>query len=363
MRCIIFILLPLVLFSQNKIYPDTVVTIKGKTFSGLITAVNESVIELDYGWKSHSSMGLNGINKIIMETLGTIYDSEKGFTADMEKIQAMIQKRKSEKTIKHTLKAVSEIEKEMHEKVMHTVRQQNIAEAPVVDEKFFRFSFGAFWAPYSRTFVTTYYHENGYIRLYETSEYMSHMTGRFAYLFTKQWGLALDLGYDSRSSKNHIEEHYISDNDSTNSGDIATNGLKTFSVLLNIKYYFSSPERHKVSPYLLVGFGKQFSSYISNDEVLFEENPSDEVITENYEEYITKLNSPYIISAGFGAEYYFSESLSVFSIIRFSYRYARAEYQFKKVYNDPNNTYKTYYRKTELSKGVTKVGLGLNFYF
>ena len=209
MKFLLFLLIPLVLFSQNTVYPDTVVTIKGKKFPCLITSLNESGIKLEYGINSKSSLGVNGLKKIHFGSLGNIYEKETGFRVSIEEIEALIEKRnKIRLSEEHKLSSKQHHSPEFSE------------------DDFSHFSFGAYYVPYTRSYFTSYFEYDGSFRLYQVEYNLSKMEAQFTYLFTKQFGLSLDLGFNSTYSKNRYESHYTSNYDSSENGEIETDALK-----------------------------------------------------------------------------------------------------------------------------------------
>ncbi|GEM_PF-2734192 len=351
MRTLLFLLIPLILFAQNIEYPDTVITVKGKAYPCLITALNQSTVKLKYGKTFTSSLGLNGIDKIHFAALGIIYELKSGFKVDIEKVQKIINKRN---------KAIAANKRKILKKTSHPKKTLKL---PVSDEKFLHFSFGAYYVPYSGSYIARSYDSNDWDRIYQIEYNLSKMEAQFTYLFTKQFGLCLNLGFNSTYSKRHYEDHSVSNYDSSDSGEIITNGLKTFGIHISFKYYLFPSLTHKVSPFISLGFGKQFSWFVDKEKNLFVKNPSQAVITENYVAFFSKINSPYKLSTAFGVEYFFNTSLSVYSMIRLSYMYASADYKYKKIYNDTSNRIRRKTEKTEISNTITNIGLGLNFYF
>ena len=82
--------------------------------------------------------------------------------------------------------------------------------------------------------------------------------------------------------------------------------------------------------------------------------------TDNQEEYLEELNSPVHFFLGFGVEYPFNKSLSLFALARFYYSWSDSKYDYRYV-----NDYRIETRTTDTDvEGLIKrVGLGLNFYF
>ncbi len=74
MKTLFMLFAPLFLFSQGLEYPDTVVTANGKSFPCRITLLTDSFIKLSYGKNSTSSIGLDGVKRIHLDSLGQVYN-------------------------------------------------------------------------------------------------------------------------------------------------------------------------------------------------------------------------------------------------------------------------------------------------
>ena len=79
---------------------------------------------------------------------------------------------------------------------------------------------------------------------------------------------------------------------------------------------------------------------------------------DNIEEFTEELNSPWHFNFGFGAEYFFNESLSLNSNIRVLYSSSSGEYNSRYVYKTESSSRVEERSFTNFS---TKIGLGLNF--
>jgi hypothetical protein len=233
------------------------------------------------------------------------------------------------------------------------------------EDTFPRFSFGSLYIPYTTSYIYVYNFSSYYdfYQVQHVERQFSAMEAQFSYLFTKKVGLTLEISYNSSYLKENSTEEYLAYYDTTSWSENEKNGIKKLNLIVNLKYYPFSIQTDQVSPYILLGFGKQFSQYkYSYDET--DEYESSEIIDDNYEEFMSDINSPYIFKVGFGAEYFIYKSFSVFTVIRFAYQYAEGEYRYKRVlkgseyeYVDKKN------QKREQSSTTTKVGIGLNFYF
>jgi hypothetical protein len=197
--------------------------------------------------------------------------------------------------------------------------------------------------------------------MYQIESNLSKIEAQFTRFFNRQLGLTVELGYNSVYVKDRSEERYSDVDYSSRYGNESTQSNKTYRMLLAMKYYMRSPLNHRVNPYLILGFGKQFTWFENENKPLYSENNSGGTTTVNWEEFINDLNSPYMFNTAFGIEYYINSSISVFSMFRLSHSRSSAEYESKQSGYDNSNHVQN--RKVNLSKTNTNVGIGLNFYF
>lgn len=188
-------------------------------------------------------------------------------------------------------------------------------------EPFLRYSFGALYVPNSGSYLSSYtrYYINGDENIvFNQAEYSeTRMEARFTYLFTRRLGLTAEIGYKANYYRIRSEDHITSNSGSNDDGGKALEDTKIFSALLSVKYYLFSSRSHKVQPYVFIGAGKEFADYVSEYERLFVDNPPADVIVENYEKYKSDINSPFVAGAGFGVEYFFDDTHSVKTVMRF----------------------------------------------
>jgi hypothetical protein len=174
--------------------------------------------------------------------------------------------------------------------------------------------------------------------------------------------LTFDASYTSTYYERRDESHTRS-SVSTYTYDYGTltkQGLSLFDFNLGIKYYFKNIITERVSIYVLAGIGKQVAFAEEENKTLFQ-NTQDIILSENNEkEFIEDSNSPFHLNVGFGAEYFFNESLSLTSNIRFIYSQIEAKYDSRRITTSETNTSTIDYKKSDFK---TRVGLGLNFYF
>ncbi len=263
--------------------------------------------------------------------------------------------------------SASEAKEDVPPVVQSGEEEKPAPDEPGNEEEPLHYSFGVLYIPNSGSYFSSYsryYFSGDESIIYNQVEYSeTRLLARFTYLFTRRLGLMAELGYSANYYKIRSEDHSSSNSDSYDDGGRFLEESKILSALLSVKYYLFSSPRGKVQPYVFLGAGKEFADFKSDYERLFVEDPPPDVIIENSEKYKSDINSPFLVIVGFGVEYFFDDALSLFSIIRVSYRTASGEYQYKHIYNDADNTERWRKKEVEFSKTSTNVGIGLNFYF
>jgi len=172
--------------------------------------------------------------------------------------------------------------------------------------------------------------------------------------------VTLDFSYTRTYTRDVSAEHrvYPAASSYYDNGNRNIDDLKLFRISIGFKYYFSALRVQKVSPYLVAGGGKQMAFVTHRDENMYPDPGVTE--TDNSEDYLKELNSPFHLYVGFGAEYPFNKSLSLFALVRFYYSWADSKYDYRYL----SDTYVvTRTTDSDVADLVKRVGLGLNFYF
>lgn len=230
----------------------------------------------------------------------------------------------------------------------------------------YRWSFGIFYVPYysGKIYSGEIYEYGGLYSLFSISESMTIMEGQFSYSLSQRFRATLNVGYSTGYEETVTEYHNRYDDPINNSnfGAKISTSNKILNVGIGVKYYLKRVMPQKVSPYVLAGIGKQFAFSGYKNEDLFVEpiEPEGYSYSDNFEEFIEDLNSPVHANLGFGAEYLFNPSLSVFSAIRFNYMKRSGIFEFRDT--SPGST-RTGTREFKVSETTTHIGLGMNFYF
>ncbi len=381
MKALLCILIPLTCFAQNPSYSDTLILKGDKVFFCNVIELNEEIVKIEYGDTGYgSSSGIVNVKKIILGNKGRVFEEGSGFLMDIDQLrqfiktrnqkrkEALEKQRKEEEARKEKERKVREKREKARDEAKKNVQRQknNITDRPAEDTEYFRWSFGAYYTPYYSGKIYYYYensgyHSNVYIKSYADIE--SFFEGQFSYALLSQLRITLDIGYTAYYKKERFEWHsrYTDNEDNNDGGNVETSGLDLFIINLGLKYYLSNLCAQKVSAFILAGAGKQFAFATDKTKSLYpEENPSPTQYDNNKSEFTEGMNSPLNLSLGFGVEYLFNESLSLYSSIRFHYSRFNATYKYREVSDNRTYTYQKEYTKSDI---VTRVGLGLNFYF
>ncbi len=172
--------------------------------------------------------------------------------------------------------------------------------------------------------------------------------------------VSFDFSY-TRSYSHELSEqriYYPASSSYYDYGRRYTDDMKIFRLSIGFKFYFSVLQVKKVSPYIHIGAGKQLAFVTHKNEDLYPQP----LVTEqdNEEEYLEELNSPVHIFAGFGVEYPFNKSLSLFALARFYYSWSDSKYDYRYIQDDRTETRTS---DSDTADLIKRVGLGLNFYF
>ncbi len=218
-----------------------------------------------------------------------------------------------------------------------------------------KWSFGVLYVPY---YSGTVFNRDVYSNhdIYSVSENKTDLEAELTYGFPV-FRVSFTAGYSSSYESEHYEDH---SSGGYSNGYRITMGLKMIDFTIGFKSYFGNFHVERVSVYVEAGFGKQFAFAENNYEQLFVEPQPGEVNEDNSGEYIQELNSPWHLNFGFGAEYFFNESLSLKSNIRVLYSSVSGSFNSLHI-TENNEQYAT--DETTFRYFTTKIGLGLNFYF
>jgi len=352
MKSLIILFYSIALAAQNP-YPDTLFLMDGRSYPCLITSLNESNIGLVYLNGIKESIIIQGVKRLSLEDNGTVYLTDTGFNKDINILNEFIGTR-NKKIEKDKLKI------ENQERLPDY--QQGVNEDISYNEENKHWSFGVLYVPYySGTIYRVVRSSYPYYPL-ETYGYAineTNMEAQLTYEILSCIRLTLDVGYNSTYTETRYEEHNQSSGSTFDYGALEERGIKLLDITFGFKYYFADLISENVSIYMLAGVGKQFAFAKDKYENLYPQGTSP-ITVDNMEEYLEDLNSPLHFNFGFGAEYFFNEALSLTSNIRFIYSEISAKYNYRYIAGTERRTRIDEYNNSEF---ITRIGLGLNFYF
>jgi len=325
-------------------YRDTLFMFNDKVYPCFVTDINESSIKFIYSNNAYESAILKSVSKIVLNNYGEVYNSEKGFLLSMDTLQNISESR-WEKLV----------QEKKHEEQLEELNAEILQND---NSEINRWSFGVVYIPYSSR--KTYYLNNSPvfgISVYSFINNETRMEGQFAYLVSPNLRLTFDIGYSLAFTEERDESHTTDGSYVFDSGTLNSRDLKLFNFNLGLKVYFKNFLEEKVTAYWLGGIGKQIAFGSTTNENLYTSQPA---VINNDDEYLEELNSPWHFNVGFGAEYFFNKSLSLFSMMRFSYSIVSAEYKSTTFSGTQRTTSNIQSKDSEIT---TDFGLGLNFYF
>jgi hypothetical protein len=392
MKILLFLVLPCLLLAQETSCPDTIVMKNGKTYPCLVSDLDKSAVQLIYGQNPPLKMYLPGVQKLVVAEKGVVFQEDIGLTPDLEAVQnfislrwekwqqdqAEVQKRKLlQEEAEKKLEELAAKSKAGEEQIVTEVAesQQQVLKGPEAH----RWSFGVWYTPFSSENIYEIYYPYypyyvdaliddrmlpypiPYVKITSNEEPQMEAQLAFRHPSYPHLRLTCDLAYTRSYTREHHEEHtrYTDGSNPYDYGYIETADMKLFRFSIGIKYYFSALSVHKVSPYILAGGGKQFAFVNKKTKDLFVPLTTT-IEDDNEEEYLADLNSPVHIFLGFGVEYPFNESLSLFASVRFYYTWASGHYDYRYITDTYTNTQST---DNDVADLVKRVGLGFNFYF
>jgi hypothetical protein len=358
MKAIICFLLPVLLFAQNP-FPDTLLLTDGRTYPCLITGISDSKIEMIYANNKSESVILKAVDQITIEGHGAVYKAGRGYTTDLHQIEDFIEDRNREREEELIVKEeLARLSVSGNNDQTETTTNSLIVKKALENRNW---SFGVLYVPYySGIKYGIDYNYDPYSRpaTYSFTDFETNLEGQLSYGNVSDLRVTLDAAYSSSFAERRYERH-VTGNYVYDYGTLKTLGLKLIDFTIGVKYYFKDVITEMVSIYALAGFGKQFAFAKSNYEELFLPEPG-YTVQDNAAEYLEDLNSPWHFNLGFGAEYFFNESLSLTSNIRILYSAVSGKYDYKLISEFETQTRSEEYSSSDI---ITRFGLGLNFYF
>lgn len=349
--------------------PDTIVY-NNKTYSGRLMEISESTVRFDYSTDRSLLAFYPQITKIVIGKLGLVYysdfivnvDSLKNFLANRTEI-ANFQKLENENKF---------YPDQINQNLYDTVYTESNTGGYNINRKY-RWSFGILLIPYYSGRIYNIEEIYTYPPIYSSSVVtvdkavgysainQINMEAQFSYAVKNNVMLTFDATYtatyyEKRSA--NLESSF--GGSSYNYGILNKENITLLDLNVGIKYYLNNLKYHKVSVYLIAGLGKQFAFGENKSEPLYQQPVSGTTYEDNAGEFFKDSNSPFHLNFGFGVEYPFNESLSLVSNIRFIYSRISAKYEERQITEYQTLTNTIDYKKSDF---LTRIGLGLNFYF
>ncbi len=366
MKAVICLLFPVLIFAQNP-FPDTLHLTDGKTYPCLITSIDDTKVEFLYLNNKSESLVLKAVDQLSIEELGAVYSTSQGFTKNVEQVNEFVNDRLEKMT-------EEQLEQQELVKLSAVSNSPQMGDADSTDlAEYFAFqkafqmkkwSFGVLLIPYysGTTYRVIHSFERYPPKVITTgnSDNEINMQCQLSFRIVSKIMLTLDVTYTSTHNELRSEFHNSSGGNEYDSGTQTADDLSMFDFSLGLKYYALEFFPNNVNFYLLVGFGHQFAFAEVNGQDLYPGPEPVPFFEDNMAEYLEGLNSPWHLDFGFGVEYFFNESLSLNSNIRFIYSSISSEYNYSysSEYGTENSSIE--YSNSEFK---TRIGLGLNFYF
>jgi hypothetical protein len=366
MKTFICLLFPFLIFAQNP-FPDTLLLTDGRTYPCLITSIDDTKVEFLYLNNKSESLVLKAVDQLSIEELGAVYSTSQGFTKNVEQVDEFVNDRLEKMTDEQLVQQeLAKLTAVSNSEQMGDADSTELAEYFEYQKPFQmkKWSFGVLLIPYYSGRIYSVIQYGGqnppeiYINSFTNNEI--NMQGQLSYGILSNIMVTLDVAYSSSYSEYSSEYHSRNEYDPYDSGLKETDGLYLFDFTLGLKYYFLEFFPNNVNIYALLGLGQQFASAEVTDEDLYPGPEPIPIIEDNMAEYLEGMNSPWHLDFGFGVEYLFNESISLNSNIRFIYNSISSEYDYRYIYENETASRTIEYSNSEF---ITRIGLGLNFYF
>ena len=368
MKLLLFFLFSAAVPAQN-FNPDTIVY-NNKTYAGRILDISASGVRFDYPPDRIIVASIPQLTKIVAGKLGLVYYS--GFMVGIDAIKAYLANRTEVVNVQKPEDENSSYSSEVRKNLFDTVYTGSGTSSRKMS-RISRWSFGILLIPYYSGKIYNIEEIYTYPPPYSSSiaptvEYavattainVINMEAQLSLAVSDRLQLTFDGTYTATYYEKRSENHQRSGGYSYNSGNLNKEDLSLLDLNLGIKYFLNNMTAGKVSVYLIAGFGKQFAFGEEKSEALFQQPQPGTTYPNNSSEFLEDSNSPFHFNFGFGAEYPFNESLSLTSNIRFIYSKISAEYESGQITDYQSITNTIDFKKSDF---LTRIGLGLNFYF
>ncbi len=357
MKTLLIILLPLLTFAQSQFLPDTLTLLSGENVPSLITSIEGERINFNYSDNRSNFIVLPALKKVTLENFGTILSDGKWANIDLDKVKDFINSRYDK------INALKKANNEQKNKISNLKIEKPKPDQKIAETQFKKWSFGVLLIPYYSSESYDIMRSGDYPpypTIYKTSKNEINMEAQISYGIIKNLRLTFDASYTSSFSETTYDSHQRNTGYTYDYGYKNTDGLKLFDFNFGLKYYINDFLSSKVNIFVLAAVGKQIAFVQNSRKDLYPDTTSVSIVEDNIEKFTKDLNSPWHLNFGFGAEYFFNESLSLVSSIRVFYSSTSGKYESRYIYNEQTSTVSDEETYKDFS---TKIGIGLNYYF
>jgi hypothetical protein len=352
-----------ILYSQENFQPDKIHSKIGNSQQCFISYLDNNYVVTKTKGQSSSKYYLNTIDEIEIEGLGNIYSETSGFSLSIDSMEVFLTARNE--------KYFPKVNSKMSDDVSMVIPLIPEYEDTQLFNSCRRWYFSVYYYP-SITKQLSYFNlypiYSSSFRpiqpiIFELEQNLVSMESQIGFNVVKTLFITLSLGYTSDlykvSSTSTIYQAY--DNTFINRISEDQNSLDKFLFEIGFKNYFGHFEVNNVNPFVSLGIGKQIA-FADNKSILYDVGQENNYIqTNNENEFLEELNSPFFASIGFGAEYVIAESLTLGGIFKVKYNSASSTYKWK---NTNNGTIIDRGEENIEDKNIRyKIGLGLTFFF
>lgn len=354
----ILLLLSTLIFSQENYNPDNLVSKSTISQNCFVQAVNSNYIIIKSVDNSESKIFLNTISEITIGDLGLVYSESTGYSVSLDSINSFLNDRNADYNI------VNSQEMLVFDEPTHyfngdkrwsfaihyfpSIKKQHIFE-------YYTYIYDSF--PYLSSFDRLYP-----ALYYELEQNLVSMESQLGFNVANNLFAILSLGYSADLYRSSSTTTYYNDYDGmTKNTNEKQNSMDKFLFEIGLKSYFGDFEVGNVNPFITFSIGKHFAFADNYNKSYYAGQIENHKYVNNENEFMEGLNSPIIISLGFGTEYAISESLSLSGFFNVKYSSASSTYKWENYYlglvtgrgdEDVENTTIRF-----------NAGLGLNFFF
>lgn len=351
----IFLLLSTLIYSQENINPDNLVSKSTISQNCFVKNVNSNYIIIKSVDNSESKIFLNTISKLTIDNLGLVYSESTGYSVSLDSINSFLNDRNADYNV------VNSQEMLVFDEPTHYFNGDK------------RWSFAIHYFPsiekkYVFQYYTYIYDGSSYLeRLYPTLYYeleqnLILMESQLGFNVANNLFAVLSIGYSADLYRSSSTTTDYNDYDGiTKNTNENQNSMDKFLFEIGLKRYFRDFGVGNVNPFITFSIGKHFAFADNYNKSYYAGQINNYKYVNNENEFMEGLNSPIIISLGFGTEYAISESLSLSGFLNVKYSSASSTYKWEKYYlglvtergdKDVENTTIRF-----------NTGLGLNFFF